>query len=119
MDDLNSDEVITLLKKRQGPVLLLAGPGTGKTHKLAQVVRSLIEADANNKDKITLITFTEEAKRNMKNRLSDEEKKDVYLRPEQHPRQICTMHSLGHRIISENSQKMGLNENIAVLTSDK
>lgn len=58
-----------------GPILLLAGPGTGKTHQLAKEIKYLIDKDPSNKDKITVITFTDEAKRNMKNRLSDEEKK--------------------------------------------
>lgn len=100
----------------KGPILLLAGPGTGKTHQLALEIKYLIETDSNNREKITVITFTEEAAKNMKNRLSDEEKGDVYLRPEMQPTNISTMHSLGYRIIRENHSKLGLPEDIKVLT---
>ena len=47
-----------------GPVALLAGPGTGKTHSLALRVKWLVDEQNVPPEQITLITFTGEAARN-------------------------------------------------------
>jgi len=109
-----SDEVHT---RFPGPVLLLAGPGTGKTHSLALRVKWLVETKGVSPDDITLITFTGEAARNMCERLSDSEKRDVYLTKEHQPSVICTMHSLGQRIITECPARFGLNDSFRLVTS--
>ena len=44
-----------------GPVLLLAGPGTGKTYTLGLRLKYLIEDQKEDPDCITVITFTSEA----------------------------------------------------------
>ena len=54
-----------------GPVLLLAGPGTGKTHTLALRTKWLVEQQHVSPDEITIITFTGEAARNMGLRIGD------------------------------------------------
>ncbi len=98
-----------------GPVLLLAGPGTGKTHQLARRVKWLIQEKKVDKDHVTVITFTGEAARNMRARLSDEEKPDVYLPPEQQPLRIATIHSLGFSVIREKYRHVGLRKGFTVL----
>src|SRR5713226_3025784 len=100
-----------------GPLLLLAGPGTGKTHTLALRIKWLIEEKEVPPGEITVITFTGEAARNMRARISDPEKKDVYVVSEHQPRTIRTMHSLGHEIIFQNPSKCGLKEGFGVLSS--
>lgn len=61
------------LHKINGPLLLLAGPGTGKTHRLAQRIKYLVEEVGVDPDKITVITFTTSAALNMRMRISDPE----------------------------------------------
>jgi DNA helicase-2/ATP-dependent DNA helicase PcrA len=112
--DLNKDDVAKLYP---GPILVLSSPGTGKTHALARRVKYLVEDRKVNPDEITVITFTNEASTNMRNRLNDREKNDVYLSPENQPKFICTMHSLGQRIISENLSKANLKEDFRVSSS--
>lgn len=56
-----NDELHTLI----GPVLLLAGPGTGKTYQIAKRVRYLIVEEKVPPDSITVITFTNVAAQNM------------------------------------------------------
>jgi uncharacterized protein (TIGR00375 family) len=51
-----------------GPVLVLAGPGTGKTHTLMGRVRHLIEQGAD-PARILILTFTRKAARELKDRL--------------------------------------------------
>lgn len=52
-----------------GPVLVLAGPGTGKTHTLMDRVRYLMEHGAD-PGRIVILTFTRKAARELKERLS-------------------------------------------------
>ena len=58
-----------------GPIALIAGPGTGKTHQLALRIVDLVIKRSVDPESITVITFTKEAAKNMKQRISDEEKK--------------------------------------------
>jgi len=51
-----------------GPLLVLAGPGSGKTFVITQRIRYLIEAQNIAPDKILVLTFTKEAALSMKKR---------------------------------------------------
>ena len=106
-------------KYSPGPTLLLAGPGSGKTHSLALRVKWLVEIQGVDPKAITVITFTAEAARNMRLRLSDEDKKDVYMAKETQPEIISTMHSLGHQIIGRRLPAALLSENFTVLSSEE
>ena len=88
------------LHEMVGPLLILAGPGTGKTYKLAQRIKYLVEVEAVPPSSITVITFTNAAALNLRRRISDPEKKDIFVPQELRPERICTMHSLALRIIS-------------------
>lgn len=79
-----------------GPILLLAGPGTGKTFQLAKRIKFLIEELNADPDEIAVITFTKEAARNMRERLTHS---DINIGPEKTPKTIQTMHSLANAII--------------------
>ncbi len=94
-----------------GPIALVAGPGSGKTTQLARRIKYLVEERRASPDEITVITFTVEAARNMKETLTPPAKAgrpNVTLPPEQHPLTICTMHSLGWSIIGENAGRLGM-----------
>ena len=102
-----------------GPVLILAGPGTGKTHSLALRIKWLVEEQSVSPDEITVITFTAEAALNLRRRLSDEEKPDVFMPRDKQPAQISTMHSLGLKIITNNLNELGLSSTFRVIDSDR
>lgn len=104
--------------KMPGPLLLLAGPGTGKTYQLATRIKYLIEEENVSSENITVITFTDAAARNMHERISDSSKAELFIPPDKQPL-ICTMHSLGFKIIRDKAQDLGLGENIRVVYSDK
>ena len=57
-----------------GPVLLLAGPGTGKTYQLAKRIKFLVENEqiGAQPNEIAVITFTKEAARNMRGILAED-----------------------------------------------
>jgi len=100
-----------------GPVLLLAGPGTGKTHQLAFRIKHLVETKGVQPEFITVITFTKEAAENMRRRISDEERKEVFIVAEKRPTRIMTMHSLGLEIIRASHEVLGLPADFEVATT--
>ena len=118
MTDSLPKKNVDVAKVYPGPILLLAGPGTGKTHQLARRIKYLIEEKKVNPDEITVISFTGEAARNMRERLCDEKNEDVYLHPDSQPKQIRTIHSLGHMIISEKNRKVGLRKDFTLIKGE-
>jgi superfamily I DNA/RNA helicase len=114
------DEVLIMedeLHKLQGPALLLAGPGTGKTQELAKRIKWLVKERNVDPENVTVITFTVRAAREMRERISDPTKKELYVPPDKQPKMVRTMHSLGHRIITEDGEETGLNGKIQVVQS--
>jgi superfamily I DNA/RNA helicase len=99
-----------------GPILLLAGPGTGKTRQLAIRVKYLIQERNATPDEIAVITFTNEAARNMRDKLSE---KDIAIPADSIPSIISTMHSLGNSIVGSAPQSFGLDEEYEVLHQDE
>jgi len=95
-----------------GPILLLAGPGTGKTWQLGRRVKYLVEQRGAKPDEVAIITFTNEAARNMREELA---KDDLALPPERTPGVISTMHSLGNSIVGTAPKIFGLPEDYDVL----
>lgn len=111
--------MIDKLHKTPGPLLLLAGPGTGKTFRLAQRIKYLIEENNVKPDQISVITFTSAAAANLRRRISDTGSQELFIPPKNQPPTISTMHSLGHRIIAEKAKSIGLPRNITVVRSDR
>lgn len=112
---VNNDQKVYEL---EGPLLLLAGPGTGKTWSIIKRIKFLVEELNYNPDNISVITFTAAAAANMRSRLSDSQKAELFVPPEYQPSTICTMHSLGHRIITDKASDLGLSSPIGVVRLD-
>lgn len=98
-----------------GPILLLAGPGTGKTHQLAMRSKYLVEELGAKPSEIAVITFTNAAARNMRERLS---RKDINMPKESYPEIIATMHKLGNMIIGSSPEQVDLSEDYSVLPAN-
>jgi len=102
-----------------GPALLLAGPGTGKTERLAKRIKWLVSDEKKVKpEHITVITFTRLASREMRERISDPNKKELFVHPDKQPKMIRTMHSLCHEIITENGEGTKSDDKLHVIQSD-
>lgn len=85
----------------EGPVLTLAGPGTGKTHILsARIGRILMETDAQAQN-ILCLTFTDAGVNAMRQRLLE------FIGPEAHRVHIYTFHSFCNSIIQDNLEIFG------------
>jgi superfamily I DNA/RNA helicase len=102
-----------------GPALLLAAPGTGKTHHLGKRVKYLVEDRRTSPEQITLITFTGAAARNMRETISDQSHPELFLPYSSQPRLICTMHSLGYRIIQESADQLGFQRPVRIVPDDQ
>lgn len=84
-----------------GPVLVIAGPGTGKTHILAaRVGRILMETDTP-AEGILCLTFTDAGVRAMRKRLLQ------WIGPEAHRVNIYTFHSFCNSVIQDNLELFG------------
>ena len=101
-----------------GPIMVLAGPGTGKTQTLGRRIKYLTIEKEVKPDEIVVLTFTTEAAKNMRERISDPKNEDCFIESTRQPELICTMHSLGKRIIGEKPRAFGLKKEFRTLASD-
>ena len=96
---------------REGPMLVLAGAGSGKTSVLTNRIAYLIEEGVSPAN-ILAITFTNKAAREMKERVTKLIGADArYI-------QISTFHSFGLKILKENYEFLGYDKNFIILDSD-
>ncbi|HKR52354.1 MAG TPA: UvrD-helicase domain-containing protein [Pseudonocardiaceae bacterium] len=92
----------------EGPLLIIAGPGTGKTRTLTHRIAHLVMAHGVAPQHCLAITFTRRAAEEMAQRLTG-------LTPEHAPKlTIATFHSLGVRILREQHERVGLSPNFGI-----
>ena len=95
-----------------GPLLVLAGAGSGKTRVLTTRVAYLLEEVGIAPEQILAITFTNKAAKEMKERIIQ------MLGPIGYQIQISTFHSFGLLILRENYEKLNYAKNFTILDSD-
>ena len=111
LDYLNDKQKEAVLQK-DGPLLILAGAGSGKTSVLTAKVAYLIKEKGINPKNIVAITFTNKAAKEMKQRIINRVGSIGY------DIQISTFHSFGLRIIKENYERLGYQKNFTIIDSD-
>ena len=94
-----------------GPMLVLAGAGSGKTKVLTNRIANLIEQGISPYE-ILAITFTNKAAKEMKDRVFN------LIGDDARKIQISTFHSFGLKIIKENYELLGYDRNFTILDSD-
>src|SRR5215213_2380563 len=87
---------------RQGPLLVVAGPGTGKTEVVTRRVAWLIAAKLARPREILALTFTDNAVQEMQARV------DVLVPYGQADAAIHTFHAFGDRLLREYAFELGL-----------
>ena len=108
LNEQQKEAVIT----NNGPLLVLAGAGSGKTRVLTTKIAYLIEEENVNPNNILAITFTNKAAQEMKNRVVS------LLGNIAYSTWISTFHSFGLSIIKKYYDKLGLRKNFTILDSD-
>ena len=96
----------------EGPLLIIAGAGAGKTKTLTTKIAYLIEEGFAMPYNILAITFTNKAAKEMKDRLFSligDLAKQV---------QVSTFHSFGLKLLRENYKKLGYEKNFVIMDSD-
>ena len=96
----------------EGPLLVLAGAGSGKTKVLTTKVAYLVLEKGIDPSNILAITFTNKAAKEMKQRILNMVGAIGYKI------QISTFHSFGLSILQKHYEKLGLNKNFTILDSD-
>jgi DNA helicase-2/ATP-dependent DNA helicase PcrA len=97
-----------------GPVLITAGPGTGKTFTLVQRALYLIQEKGIKPEEILMATFTEKAAKELITRISNTLiKKNILLNLNE--MYIGTFHSIALRFIKENLEYSKIRKNYRTL----
>ncbi len=105
-----NDEQKKAIETTEGPLLIIAGPGTGKTFTLVKRVQYLIQVKGVLPEEIFVVTFTEKAAQELVTRISNallDEGIDVNLSD----MPVGTFHGLFVRIITEYIEKTDLKKN--------
>ena len=108
LDTLNERQ-LTAVKHMEGPCLVMAGAGSGKTKVLTSRIAYLMDSGIPDYH-ILAITFTNKAAKEMKERLQN------MVGPTR--AFIGTFHSFGLKVIRENASEVGLSANFTILDAD-
>jgi DNA helicase-2/ATP-dependent DNA helicase PcrA len=113
LDQLNPEQR-RAAETTEGPVLILAGAGTGKTRAITFRMANLI-ANGVPAESILAVTFTNKAAEEMRNRVSD-----LLLRAGVPPSQpwLSTFHSLCARLLRREAPSAGLPRDFAIYDTD-
>ncbi len=92
-----------------GPLLVIAGPGSGKTRVITRRILHLLQSGIKPWN-ILAITFTNKAAAEMRRRVLDLAPHSKVL--------ICTFHSLGARLLRQYADQLGLDRNFTIYDQD-
>ncbi|HES9348661.1 TPA: DNA helicase PcrA, partial [Streptococcus pyogenes] len=103
-----NDRQAQAVQTTEGPLLIMAGAGSGKTRVLTHRIAYLIDEKFVNPWNILAITFTNKAAREMKERV-------LALNPATKDTLIATFHSMCVRILRREADHIGYNRNFTIV----
>lgn len=106
--ELNAEQAAAAVAP-PGPVLVLAGAGSGKTRVLVTRIVHLLASTGSTPDSIVALTFSNRAAREMEARLKS------YAGRSADGVSISTFHSLGLRLVREHPEALGLGRDPGIL----
>ncbi|GGE02766.1 DNA helicase [Gemmobacter megaterium] len=112
MDGLNPAQR-QAVEALDGPVLMLAGAGTGKTKALTTRIAHLLSIGKARPNEILAVTFTNKAAREMKDRVARLLGQTVEGMP-----WMGTFHSIGVKLLRRHAELVGLKSNFTILDTD-
>ena len=112
LDDLNPAQRAAV-EAMDGPVLMLAGAGTGKTKALTTRIAHLLNTGRARPNEILAVTFTNKAAREMKNRVGHLLGQTVEGMP-----WLGTFHAVCVKLLRRHAELVGLKSNFTILDTD-
>ncbi|MBU3000554.1 UvrD-helicase domain-containing protein [Roseovarius nubinhibens] len=112
LDGLNPEQR-EAVERLDGPVLMLAGAGTGKTKALTSRIAHLLSTGSARPDEILAVTFTNKAAREMKHRVASHLGEAV-----EGMRWLGTFHSICVKLLRRHAELVGLKSNFTILDTD-
>ena len=96
----------------EGPVMIIAGPGSGKTRTLTHRIAYLIASKKAWPSQILALTFTNKAAREMRTRVTD------LVGPEAKGMWMGTFHSVFARVLRREADKIGFSRDFSIYDTD-
>jgi DNA helicase-2/ATP-dependent DNA helicase PcrA len=115
LDKLNPEQKKAVMCT-EGPLLVFAGAGSGKTRVITNRIAYLITEKNVNPNNILAVTFTKKAAGEMQERITSL-LKDLEVKSKDIPT-IGTFHSIGAMILRQNAKELGLTNNFSIYDSD-
>ena len=112
LDDLNPEQR-EAVETLDGPVLVLAGAGTGKTRVLTTRIAHILATGRARPSEILAVTFTNKAAREMKERVGTMVGQAVEGMP-----WLGTFHAIGVKILRRHAELVGLKSDFTILDID-
>ncbi len=112
LNDLNPAQR-EAVERLDGPVLMLAGAGTGKTKALTARITHLLRTHRVRENEILAVTFTNKAAREMKERVGR-----MLGRPAEGMPWLGTFHAICVKLLRRHAELVGLKSNFTILDTD-
>ncbi|MGX9351532.1 ATP-dependent helicase [Shimia sp. W99] len=112
LDELNPAQ-LEAVEQLDGPVLMLAGAGTGKTKALTARIVHLLNTGKARPNEILAVTFTNKAAREMKNRVGNMLGHQIEGMP-----WLGTFHAICVKLLRRHAELVGLKSNFTILDTD-
>ena len=107
-----NEQQLAAVKAVDGPVIVFAGAGSGKTHTLTTRIAYMIAMHHISPYNILAITFTNKAANEMRERISN------YLDINPNAITICTFHSLCARILRKEISILGYTNSFTIIDEE-
>ena len=108
-----NEKQIEAVTHKDGPLLVIAGPGTGKTKVITHRIEHLIREHNIRPEKILAITFTNKAAEEMQERINTE-----IGEPHGSSVKACTFHAFCVKVLRKHALKIGLSENFTIFDQE-
>ncbi len=112
LKNLNKSQKKAVLKLN-GPLLIVAGAGSGKTKVLTSRIAHIINEGEAFPNQILAVTFTNKAAKEMQNRVSSILRKSAVGLP-----WLGTFHSICAKLLRKHAKAAGLNHNFSIVDQD-
>src|SRR3954462_10743256 len=107
LDKLNPEQREAVLHT-DGPLLILAGAGSGKTRVIAHRIAHIVSAGLTEPDRVLAVTFTNKAAGEMRSRV------EALLRVDCRQMWISTFHALCARLLRREAPQIGLSRDFVI-----